>query len=258
MTTEVHATAVINPGTRLGDNVTVGPYSIIGENVRIGDDCQIGSSVLIDGHTTLGRGNRIFHGASLGTEPQDLKYAGERTYVRIGDNNIIREYVTINSATGEGEATVVGNRCMLMAYVHIAHNCIIGDNVILANAVNLAGHVTVYDYAIIGGMVPVHQFVSIGAHSFIGGGSRIPKDIPPFFKFAGNPPKVSGLNSVGLERRGFTLHQRTLLKKAYRYLYRSELNVSQAVERIKNELEQTPEIEMLTDFICKSKRGLTR
>ncbi len=258
MPVAIHKTAVVHDGARLGVNVNIGPFSIIGENVCVGDNTRIGSSVLVDGYTTIGSENTIFHGASIGTEPQDLKYDGEKTYVEIGNNNTIREYVTINAASGESEKTLVGSNCLVMAYVHIAHNCIIGDNVILSNAVNLAGHVTVNDWAIIGGMVPVHQFVSVGAHAFIGGGSRIAKDIPPFFKFAGNPPRVSGLNSVGLERRGFSLNQRALLKKAYGYLYRSELNVSQAVEKIKSELEQSDEIGILLEFICMSRRGLTK
>ncbi len=258
MVAGIDKTAIVEKGAELGEDVSVGPYTVIRGDVKIGDRCEIGSCVLIEGNTEMGDGNRIFHGASIGTEPQDLKYLGEKTYLKIGSNNTIREFVTVNLATGEGDVTLIGDNCLLMAYVHIAHNCVVGNNVVLANSVNLAGHVTVHDYAIIGGLVPVHQFVSIGAHAFIGGGSRIPKDIPPFFKFAGNPPRVSGLNSVGLERRGFTIEQRTLLKKAYRYLYRSELNVTQAVEKIRSELEQTPEIVMLTDFICNSRRGLTR
>jgi len=258
MATDIHPTAVIASGADIGEDVTIGPYSIIGENVRIGDGCRIGSSVLIEGYTEIGKNNHIFHGASIGTIPQDLKYRGARTFVKIGDNNTIREYVTINSATNEGESTIVGNSNLLMAYVHVAHNCVIGNNVILANAVNLAGHVKVHDYAIVGGIVPVHQFVEIGEHAFIGGGSRIPKDVPPFIKVVGNPPRVNGMNSVGLMRRGFTLEQRVLLKRAYCILYRSGLNVSQAIEKIETELPQTEEIKMLVDFIKNSKRGITK
>ncbi len=258
MPTKIHNMAIIQKGAELGENVEVGPFSMIGSNVRIGDDSVVGSGVLVDGHTTIGKENRIFHGASLGTEPQDLKYNGEKTFVKIGDHNTIREFATVNSATGEGESTRVGSGCLLMAYSHVAHNCLIGDNVILSNAVNLAGHVNIGDWVIIGGMTPVHQFVSIGAHAYIGGGSRIAQDIPPFFKFAGNPPKDNGLNSIGLERRGFTQEQVNLLKKAYRLIYRSDLNVTQAVERITDELEQTPEITLLVDFIRNSARGLTK
>ncbi|MBN2071338.1 MAG: acyl-ACP--UDP-N-acetylglucosamine O-acyltransferase [Candidatus Krumholzibacteriota bacterium] len=254
----IHDSAIIHKDARIGDKVEVGPFSVIGKDVSIGDGTKVGSNVLIEGHTSIGSGNTIFHGAAIGAPPQDLKFGGEKSHVRIGNDNVIREFVTINAAVGEGESTLVGDNCLLMAYVHIAHNCVIGNRVILSNAVNLAGHVTVNDWAIIGGMVPVHQFVSIGAHAFIGGGSRIPKDIPPYFKFAGNPPKVSGLNSVGLERRGFSLETRALLKKAYVYLYRSELNVTQAAEKIKEELDQTEEIRTLLEFICNSRRGLTK
>ncbi|MDD3643664.1 MAG: acyl-ACP--UDP-N-acetylglucosamine O-acyltransferase, partial [Candidatus Krumholzibacteria bacterium] len=189
MQTGVHGTAVINEEARLGEDVSIGPWSVIGPHVSIGDGTVVGSNVLIDGHTSIGSQNRIFHGAALGSPPQDLKYRGETTYTRIGDGNTIREFVTINAATGEGDATVVGSNCLLMAYVHIAHDCLIGDNVILANAVNLAGHVTIEEYAIVGGIVPVHQFARIGAHSFTGGGSRIAKDVPPYTKVVGNPPK---------------------------------------------------------------------
>jgi len=257
MPVEVHGTAIINEGAQLGENVRIGPYSVIGPDVRIGDGTVVGSNVLIEGNTTLGSGNTVFHGAALGSPPQDLKYRGEKTFVRIGDNNAIREYVTVNSATNEGDATVVGSNCLLMAYSHVAHDCFVGDNVILANAVNLAGHVTVHDWAIIGGIVPVHQFVKIGAHSFIGGGSRIAKDILPFTKVAGNPPKVSGLNTVGLKRRGFEDDRIEKIKAAYRLIYRSGLNVSQAIERMEIEIEPSEDIETLLDFIRGSQRGIT-
>ncbi|HMA76045.1 MAG TPA: acyl-ACP--UDP-N-acetylglucosamine O-acyltransferase [Candidatus Krumholzibacteriaceae bacterium] len=250
--------AVVKEGAQLDENVSVGPFSLIEENVRVGKDTKIGSNVLLSGNTEIGRNNEIFHGTSIGTPPQDLKYAGEKSYVKVGDNNTIREYVTINSATEEGESTVVGNNCLLMAYVHVAHNCILSDNVILANAVNLAGHIKLHEHVIIGGMVPVHQFVSIGAHAFVGGGSRISKDIPPFVKAAGIPPKVNGINSIGLQRRGFTSKQREVIKRAYYILYRNGLNVSQAIDKIKNELAQTTETKMIVDFIASSRRGITK
>jgi UDP-N-acetylglucosamine acyltransferase len=258
MPRDIHPTAIIHPGARLGERVSIGPYSIIGGGVVIGDGCRIASGVLIDGETTLGKDSRVFHGAAIGNVCQDLKYRGERTFVRIGDATTIREFVTVNSATGEGESTVVGSNVFLMAYVHIAHNCIIGDNVVIANAVNLAGHVHVHDFASIGGVTPVHQFVEIGKYAFIGGGSRIPQDVPPFLKVAGNPARVAGLNGIGLTRRGFTAEQRSLLKKAYVILFRSGLNVSQALERIEAELPRTDEIAMLVDFIRGSKRGIIR
>ncbi len=258
MPVDLHETAIVHPKAQLGDGTTVGPYSIIGEHVKLGANCRIGSSVLIDGHTTMGENNRVFHGAAIGTIPQDLKYDGALSYVKIGDNNIMREYVTINCATDEGESTLIGNSNLLMAYVHVAHNCLLGDHVILANSVNLAGHVIIQDYAIIGGVVPVHQFVTVGAHSFIGGGSRIPKDIPPFVKVAGNPPRIGGINIVGLQRRGFTNEQISHIKQAYKYLYRSDLNVSQALDLIEKELPRTPEVMMLVDFINESRRGITK
>ncbi len=256
MKTAIHGTAIIHEEARLGEGVEVGPYSVIGAGVVIGDGTSVGSSVLIEGNTEIGRNNRIFHGAAIGSEPQDLKYSGETTYTRIGDGNTIREYVTVNAATGEGDSTTIGNNCLLMAYVHVAHDCVVSDNVILANAVNLAGHVSVHEFAIVGGIVPVHQFVRIGAHSFIGGGSRIPKDIPPFVKVAGSPPRVCGLNSVGLKRRGFTDERLDPIRKAYRFLYRSGYNVSQAVEKIESELEMTPDVETFLDFIKSSRRGI--
>lgn len=256
MTGAIHGSAVVHAGAQLGEKVDIGPGSIVGSQVRIGDGTAVGTNVLIDGYTYIGKGNRIFHGAAVGTPPQDLKYRGGRTYTRIGDNNTIREYVTINAATGDGNATVVGNGCLLMAYVHVAHDCSIADNVILANAVNLAGHVSVHEHAIIGGIVPVHQFVRIGAHAFVGGGSRIAKDVPPYTKVAGNPPRICGLNSIGLQRRGFGAESMTRLRGAYRLLFRSGLNVSQAVERIEAEIERAPEIEVLLRFIRESRRGI--
>jgi UDP-N-acetylglucosamine acyltransferase len=226
--------------------------------VRVGAGTRIGSSVFIEGETTIGANCSIFHGAALGSVCQDLKYRGERTFVRIGDGNTIREYVTVNSAAGEGNSTVVGDGCLIMAYVHIAHNCEIGSSVIIANAVNLAGHVRVHDFASIGGVTPVHQFVRIGEYAFVGGGSRIPQDVPPFLKVAGNPARPSGLNSVGLRRRGFTVEQRLLLKKAYVIFYRSGLNVSQALERIAADLPPTDEIKRFVEFIRGSERGIIR
>ena len=258
MLAEIHDTAIVHSGASIGRGVSIGPYSIIGEDVKIGDGCSIGSCVRIEGKTTFGKNNRVFHGAAIGSIPQDLKYRGADSFVTIGDDNVFREFVTINVATDEGESTVIGDKNLLMAYVHVAHNCIIGDNVILANSVNLAGHVIVQDYAIRGGVVPVHQFVTIGSHSFIGGGSRVPKDILPYVKVAGNPPRVGGINSVGLKRRGFTTEQIVQIKRAYRYIYRSGLNVTQALEKIERELSDTPEIKTLIEFIHNSRRGITK
>ena len=253
---DIHATAVVHARAELGEGVVVGPYSVIGPEVVVGAGTQIGAHVVLEGRTILGRDNRVLHGAALGGVPQDLKYRGERTYLRIGDGNTIREFATLNVACIDGESTAVGNGCLLMAYVHVAHNCRIGSGVILANAVNLAGHVEVEDFATIGGLTPVHQFVRIGAYAFIGGGSRVPKDVPPFVRAAGNPLQIVGLNSVGLERHGFDADRRLLLKRAYRILFRSNLNVSQALVRLRQEFGSDDDVRTLIDFIERSARGI--
>jgi UDP-N-acetylglucosamine acyltransferase len=255
---EIHPTAVVSPQARLGFNVTIGPHAVIGPDVEIGPECVIGSNVLIDGHTTIGGNNHVYHGAAIGCPPQDFKYQGETSHVDIGEDNIIREYATIHRATGEGEKTRIGNGNFLMAYVHIAHNCYIHDHAIIANAVNLAGHVEVEDYATIGGMTPVHQYVRIGRFCFIGGGSRLPQDVPPFIKVAGNPVETAGINSIGLKRHGFSDKEILNIKKAYRLLYRAGLNVSQALERIASDCELSRDIEDLMAFIRRSERGIVR
>ena len=255
---EIHPTAVVHPSAKLGHNVKIGPHSVIGPDVVLGSVCVIGTSVLIEGMTTIGRNNRFFHGAAIGCEPQDKKYAGENSFVEIGDNNDFREYATVHLATGEGDSTRIGSNNLLMAYVHVAHNCHIHDHTILANAVNLAGHVRVESHAIIGGMTPVHQFVRIGTFAFIGGGSRLSQDVPPFIKAAGNPVEVAGINSIGLKRNGFTDEDLLNLRKTYRLLYRSGLNVTQALERIAAECRLTSHIEELMAFIRRSDRGIVR
>jgi UDP-N-acetylglucosamine acyltransferase len=254
---DIHASAVVHPKAELGRDVVVGPYSIIGPDVVVGDDTWIGAHAVLEGRTTIGRANRIFHGAVLGAVPQDLKYRDERTFLRIGDRNTIREYATLHLACMEGEATVVGDDCLLMAYVHVAHNCRIGSRVILANAVNLAGHVEVQDFASIGGVTPVHQFVRIGAYAFVGGGSRVPKDVPPFVKAAGNPLELAGINSVGLERHGFDAERRAMIKRAYRVLFRSQLNLTQALATLRREFDCSDEdLQTLIRFVEESERGV--
>lgn len=256
--TEIHPTAVVHPWARIGDGVKIGPYSVIGESVEIGNGCVIGSNVLVEGVTKIGKNNVIYHGASVGTPPQDLKYGGGRTQLIIGDDNTIREYVTLNTATKEGEKTVVGSGCLLMAYSHVAHNCDVGDHVILANSVNLAGHVLVGEFVIIGGMTPVHQFVRIGQHAFVGGATRIEMDIPPFMKVGSNPPRVYGVNTVGLERRGFSVERRANIKKMYKILYRSNLNVAQALEALGNGDFNEPDRTSFINFLKESKRGIQK
>ncbi len=254
---DIHPTAVVHAKAELAADVVVGPYSVIGPEVRIGRGTWIGAHAVVEGRTTIGQANRIFHGAVIGAVPQDLKYRGEITFVKIGDGNTIREYATIHLACIDGETTFVGDRSLLMAYSHVAHNCRIGNGVILANSVNLAGHVEVHDHAIVGGLTPVHQFVRIGTHSMIGGGYRVPKDVPPFARAGGYPLRVVGLNSVGLERHGFDEDRRALLKRAFRLLFRSDLNVTQAVQRLQSEFGADDDIRTLVDFITTSARGIT-
>ena len=252
----IHPAAFVDSRARLGNGVTIGPNTIIGPDVTIGDGTIIGANCLIEGWTEIGRENRIFHCVVIGSEAQDLKYAGEKTFARIGDRNTIREFTTIHRATGEGNETVVGDDNFFMAYVHVAHNCRVGSHTVLSNAVNMAGHVVIEDHAAVSGLSVVHQFVRIGSYSYTGGGSRVSMDIVPYIKVAGNPPVVNGLNTVGLQRAGFPSEAIALLKKAYRLLFRSNLNVAQAVQQIKQELPQTDEVAHLIDFIEKSERGI--
>jgi UDP-N-acetylglucosamine acyltransferase len=254
---EIHATAIVDETAELDDGVTVGPYSVIGPRVRIGAGTEIGPHVLIEKDTTLGRECVIHKGAVLGTDPQDLKYEGEPTTLQVGDRTIIREYCTLNRGTTATSATIVGTDCLLMAYVHVAHDSRIGNHVILANAVNMAGHVTIGDWAIISGVTPIHQFVRIGAHAFVGGASRVVKDIPPYVRAAGNPIQLYGLNSVGLQRRGFPEDVRRELKRAYRLFFASTYNTSQALARAREELRDIPEIEVFLSFFEATHRGVS-
>ncbi len=258
MANDIHPSAIIDKTAQLGENVTIGPYSIIGPECVIGDGCTIGSHVVLHRWTELGRNVRVWHGASLGGDPQDLKYKGARTKVVIGEGTVIREFATVNLSTEEGHITRVGKNCFLMAYSHVAHECTVGDGVIMANSANLAGHVTVEDFAIIGGLTPVHQFCRIGCYAMVGGASAVQKDIPPYSKSFGVPARVYGTNSVGLVRRGFPEKTRALLHRAFRLLFYSNLNTSQAMERIKTELEQIPEIVRLVNFVEGSQRGIAK
>lgn len=259
----IHPTAAIHPGARLHGSVRVGPYAVIGEHVEIGAETVVGAHVVIDGRTVIGDRNRIFPGAVIGAEPQDLKYDGSLSVVQIGDDNNIREYVTINRATREGEATVVGDRNLLMAYVHVAHNCVVENNVIVANGVALAGHVHLESRATIGGVLGIHQFVRIGRLAMVGGMSRIDRDVPPFMLVEGNPARVRTLNRVGLRRAGFDeLDNGQVikdLKGALRLLYRSGLPMGEAIAAIK-QLPTSEPLDHLLAFIGRSldgKRGLT-
>ena len=242
--TVIHPTALVDEAAQLGEGVSVGP------GVNIGDGTRIASNVLVERDTTVGADCRISHGAVLGTDPQDLKFEGERTHLEVGDRTVIREYATLNRGTSASGRTVVGSDCLLMAYIHVAHDCEVGNHVILSNAVNMAGHVIIEDWVIVGGLTPIHQFVRIGTHAFVGGGSRIAQDVPPYCRAAGNPPKLYGLNSVGLERR-------KALKQAYRMVFNSGLNVSRGLERARSEATVTPEVQRFLDFIAGTERGIT-
>lgn len=252
----IHATAIISSRARLGERVEVGPFAIIGEGCDVGDDCVIAPRATLERDVKLGAGVKVGIGSVLGGAPQDLKYAGEHTTVEIGDGTVIREYVTINRGTAQSFKTSVGSRCLLMSYVHLAHDCHLGNGVILGNTVQLAGHVTIDDRATLSGLSGVHQFVRIGRNAFIGGCSRVSKDIPPFLKAVGNPIKLYGLNGVGLQRNGFPDEVVRELKRAYRLFFRSDLNLSQAMDRAETELHMYPEVRELMEFVEGSGRGV--
>lgn len=255
----IHPTAIIDPTVELGEDVKIGPYAVVGPQSRIGDGTIIGPHVVIEGYTSIGRNCEISPGAVIGGKPQDHGFGNETSYVRIGDEVIVRECVTINRGTGEGSETVVGDGSMLMAYSHLAHNCNLGAHVVLANNVQLAGYVQIGDYAFIGGTCVVHQFVQIGRLSIIGGFSGTRQDVPPFAMAEGRPHvTVKGINSVGLKRRGFDREARSRLKKAYYFLWFSKLNIQQAIESIHRDIDFDPNIEELIAFTLNSKRGIRR
>jgi UDP-N-acetylglucosamine acyltransferase len=255
----IHPTAIIDSKADIGSNVEVGPYSIIGANVHIGSGTVIGSHVVIQPHVEIGPDCHIFQFASIGAVPQALKFEGEETYVKIGRGTVIREFVTVNRGTGFGGGiTEVGEENFLMAYVHIAHDCKTGRNVILANNATLAGHIIIKDFVTVGGLVAIHQFVRIGSYAYIGGKSAVVKDIPPYIIAAGDRAKLHGLNSVGLKRHGFSQETLSSLKKAYRIIFRIGLTLNEAIERVKAEVEQVPEVNDLIQFIKSSERGITR
>jgi UDP-N-acetylglucosamine acyltransferase len=255
----IHPTAIISPEANLSEGVEIGPYTIIGPDVNIGKKTVIGSHAVIEAHTDIGEGCRIFQFASIGAIPQDLKFKGEKKRVIIGNNNTIREFVTINRGTAADiGATIIGSNNLIMAYSHIAHNCKLGNNIIMVNASNLAGHIHVEDYAIIGGLTGVHQFTRIGSHCIIGGMSAVAKDIPPFVMASGNRAKLYGLNLIGLKRRGFKEEAIKALKEAYRIIFRSSLLLKVAIEKVKGEVDNLPEIRQFIEFIENSERGISR
>ena len=255
---KAHPTAIIDKKAKLADDVEVGPYSIIGANVEIAKSAKVGSHVVIDGFTTIGSNCCIFTGAIVGSAPQDLKYKGKRSFLKIGNDNIIREYATLNPGTDEGSSTLVGDGNLLMAYSHIAHDCKVGNGCIIANVGTFAGHVTLEDKVVIGGLAAIHQFVRVGKLAIIGGCSKVVQDIPPFSTCDGHPARVYGLNLVGIERAGVPFEAQKELKKAFRILFHSGLSCRHAIERVLKEINSFEEINYLLDFIKNSERGVCR
>ena len=255
---KIHPTAIVDPKAELAEGVEVGPWTWIGPGVRLGPHCWIGPRVLIDGQTRLGRGCRVSGGAVIGTEPQDLKYRGEATRVQIGDDVVIREFVTINRACGEGQATVLGNRLLVMAYAHVAHNCELEDEVVMANAATLGGHIRIERGAIIGGLVAIHQFARVGRYAIIRGGSAVGQDVLPFTTAAGFPCSPRGLNLVGLKRHKFSQDRIAAIRRAYKLIFRSGLKLDDAISQLKTEFPENEDIQHMVRFIENSQRGLAR
>jgi UDP-N-acetylglucosamine acyltransferase len=256
MTTRIHPSAIVSPSAEIGADVEVGPFAIIGDDCVVGDGCVIAARATLERYVILGKRVKIGVGTVLGSDPQDLKFKGERTTVEIGDDTVIREYTTINRGTSQSFKTSVGPNSFIMSYVHLAHDCHVGEGVVLANMVQLAGHVTVEDRVIVSGVTAVHQFTRIGRNAIVGGCSRVSKDVPPFVKAVGNPMKLYGLNSIGLQRNGFSPETILELKRAYRLLFRSDLNIAQAIERVAVDVDQIPEVKQLVDFVETSERGV--
>jgi len=253
---DIHPLAFIEPGAKIGKNVTIEPFAVVKKNVVLCDNVVIKSHAYIDGWTTIGEGTTIWPGASIGTKTQDLKFKGEKTFVTIGKRCEIREFVTVNSSCQENSTVRIGDDCLLMAYCHVAHNCEIGNRVVMANSAMLAGHVIVEDCAIIGGMTPVHQFSRIGCYAMVGGFSRVPRDIPPYTIGGGFPYKFGGVNIIGLKRHKFPLEVRSALSKAFKITYRSSLHLEDAITQIEKELEPLDEVKHWINFCKSSKRGL--
>jgi UDP-N-acetylglucosamine acyltransferase len=254
----IHPSAVIHKKAQIGVNCVIGPYCVIGENVTLGNGCQLHSHVVIDGHTTLGESNEIFPFASIGLKTQDLKWKGGLTRTQIGSHNTFREYVTIHSATGDGEVTTVGSHNHILAYCHIAHNVTLGDYIIMSNVATLAGHIVVEDRAVIGGLAAVHQFCRIGTMSIIGGCSKVVQDVPPYMLADGNPARTRTINKVGLERNGVSEEAQAALKQAYKILFREGLIIPNALAKIESDLPPLPELRRLADFVRTSERGVSK
>jgi UDP-N-acetylglucosamine acyltransferase len=254
----IHKTAIIDPKAKIGAGCEIGPYCVIGGHVTLGAKCKLHSHVVIDGHTKLGRENEIFPFASIGLKTQDLKWKGGVTRTEIGDGNTFREYVTIHSATSDGEVTQVGSRSTILAYCHIAHNCTLGSHIIMSNVATLAGHVAVEDYAVIGGLAAVHQFCRIGKMAMIGGCSKVVQDVPPFMMADGNPAETRTVNKTGMERNGISEEAQNALRQAYKILFRQGLTVSNAIAKVEKQMPPLPEIRHLIQFVRASERGISK
>lgn len=254
----IHKTAMVHPKARLGAGCQIGPYCVIGEHVVLGPRCRLHSHIVVDGHTKLGQKNEIFPFASIGLKTQDLKWKGGVTRTEIGDHNTFREYVTIHSATGDGEVTVVGSHNHILAYCHIAHNATLGHHIVMSNVATLAGHVTVEDHAVIGGLAAVHQFCRIGKLAMVGGCSKVVQDVPPFMIADGNPAATRTINKVGMERKGVSEKAQTALRQAYKILFREGLTIPNALAKIQKKLPSLPEIRHLVSFVKASERGISK
>ena len=252
----VHSTAIVDPNAKIGDDVTIGPFSVIEAGVSIGDRTTVGNNVTISSGTHIGKDCKIFHSASIGAIPQDLKYNNEETLLYIGDRTVIREFVSVNKGTSALGKTEIGSDCLLMASVHVAHDCVVGNNVIMSNLTTLGGHVNIDDWVILSGGVLVHQFCNISKHAFIGAGALVTQDVPPFILAAGSPVEYSGINSVGLKRRGFSIDDRKELKKIYKMYFRSKNNRKENLLKIKKELASFKYTNLIIDFIENSERGI--
>jgi UDP-N-acetylglucosamine acyltransferase len=256
--TPVHPSAVVHPQATIGAGCEIGPYCVIGEHVTLGDKCKLHSHVVIDGHTKLGRENEIYPFASIGLKTQDLKWKGGVTRVEIGNHNTFREYVTIHSATADGEVTCVGSHNYILAYCHIAHNCALGSHIIMSNVATLGGHVTVGDYTVIGGLAAVHQFCRIGKLAMIGGCSKVVQDVPPFMMADGNPAEMRTINKIGMERNGVSKKAQGALRQAYKILFREGLTLRNAVIQVEKKLSGMEEIAHLVQFVRSSERGISK
>jgi UDP-N-acetylglucosamine acyltransferase len=254
----IHPTAIVHSGAKLGTGVTVGPYSVIDEHVSIGEGTVIGSHCVITGRTTMGKRNRVFTGAVIGSEPQDVKYNGETCFLEIGDDNYIREHVTINPGTGDGTKTIIGNDNWFMIQTHVGHNCVLGSHIKLANLATLGGHVQVEDYATIGGLTPIHQFVRVGRYVMIGGGFRAVQDVVPYMIAGDEPLRIFGINQIGLERNNFSKETIETLKKAHKVIFRKNLTLKEAIQALSADFSPTEEIKHLIEFLSTSTRGIVR